>query len=249
MPLPGTRKDWIDTSKLRDDLNSFFGEKRGELSKFGSTVNQTFEAFVYASVVTWYKERGWTLKIVNPGQTADGTKPTLRLKFSTRGRPENYTYVLCEKEENKLQVRHQLRVATRAYRGINKFKANIVLDVAVIENIDLTDYGTNDHIENNCLITFGEAKHMSAFAELVASFLGVAHEMQPERLRRRRARNGRPIGKVITPGHISPFLFVSGFLYHTANGVLETIAKRGFDIDVYWRTSQMTSKITVSSSP
>ena len=248
MPLPGTQKGWIDTAKLRGDLSRFFGEKRKDLSIFGSTVNQTFEAFVYASVVSWYKERGWSVTFVNPGPTGAHGKPTLRLKFSTRGRPENYTYARCIKDPETLQVRHQLRVATRAYRARNKCRANIVLDVAVIQEVDLSGHGTNDYVENESLITFGEAKHMSAFAELVASFLGIVHEMQPDRLKRRRFKSKLAVARQLTPGHPPAFLFVSGFLYHTAQGVLETVNRRGFDVDVYWRTSQMASGVTVAGA-
>ena len=47
------------------------------------------------------------------------------------------------------------------------------LDVAVIRDMDLEGFSTFDHVPNDQLLTFGEAKHMSAFAELVASFIGV----------------------------------------------------------------------------
>lgn len=246
MPSPKSHKDWIDTSKLRGDLTRFFGEQRKELGIFGSTVNQTFEAFVFASVIGWYKERGWIVTFNNPGQPGPDGRHTLRLKFSTRGRPENYTYARCTKADYAVQIRHQIRVATNAHRASRKYNANIVLDVAVIKDIDLSAHGTSDYVTNENLVTFGEAKHMSAFAELVASFLGIVHEMQPKRLARRRfkSRTARP--RPLTPGHLSPFLFVSGFLFHTAQGLVDTIAARGFDLDVYWRTKQMTSSIAVA---
>ncbi len=245
MASPNTRSDWIDTARLREDLSSFFSEKRTDLTAFGSTVNQTFEAFVFASVTSWYRERGWAASFVHPTKLATSGKPTLRLKFSTRGRPENYTYVKCQKAEEVLQIRHQLRVATRSYKRKNKFKANMVLDVAVIRDTDLSSHGTSDFVENSELITFGEAKHMSAFAELVASFIGVAYELQPERLKRRRFKSKRATARPFTPGHLSPFMFVSGILFHTAQGLVNTIVDRGFDLDVYWRSRQLAQAITV----
>lgn len=36
---------WIDVGTLMPRLNAFFAESRAEMSRFGSTVNQTFEAF------------------------------------------------------------------------------------------------------------------------------------------------------------------------------------------------------------
>ena len=66
---------------------------------------------------------------------------------------------------------------------------------------------------------------MSAFAELVAGFIGLVHELQPTRLRRIKKRKA--------VHHKSPFLFVSGYMMHTARGILETIEQRGFDVEIY----------------
>jgi hypothetical protein len=247
--LPGIHKDWIDTSRLRSDLKGFFNEKRKDLSIFGSTVNQTFEAFVFASVASWYRERGWSVGFVHPRSAVPTGKRLLRLKFSTRGRPENYSYAVCRKGEEALQVRHQLRVATRSFKPTGKYRANVVLDVAVVRDLDLSSYDTNSYVANDFLVSFGEAKHMSAFAELIASFIGIVHEMQPERLTRRRFKSKRSVPRPLTPGHPSPFLFVSGFLFHTAQGLAETIVNRGFDLDIYWRAKQLTSVVTVKAAP
>jgi hypothetical protein len=241
------RRDWIDTGSLRRDLGKFFSESRKELGIFGSTVNQTFEAFVYASVIGWYRERGWAVWFVHPPNATAGAARVLRLKFSTRGRPGNYTYAKCALGDEVLQVRHQLRVATRAYSIKSKYRANIVLDVAVLKDVDLSEHSTNDFLDNADLLTFGEAKHMSAFAELIASFVGVVYEMQPERLRRRRFKSKHARSRPAYPGHPSAFLFVSGFLFHTAQGLAETIRNRGFDIDIFSRSNQLTSAIQVAS--
>lgn len=239
-------KNWIDIGSLKTDLGAFFEEQKKELNIFGSTVNQTFEAFVFASVVSWYREKGWDVSFVHPPvKTKHKEKQYLKLKFSTRGRPGNYTYAKCNKDGKTIQVRHQLRVATKSHKNENKFRANMVLDVAVIKDNDLSCMSTDHYIANEDLICFGEAKHMSAFAELVASFIGVVYELQPDRLKRRRFKSEKAIDKPMTPGHLAPFLFVSGFLFHTALGITGTIKQRGFDIDIYWRTNQLASKIQV----
>jgi len=54
---------WVEVDKLKSELASFFAEQGSEFSAFGKTVNQTFEAFVFAQVVSWYKARGWTTQI------------------------------------------------------------------------------------------------------------------------------------------------------------------------------------------
>ena len=80
---------------------------------------------------------------------------------------------------------------------------------------------------NHIGIAFGEVKHMSAYAELIASFIGLVHELKPEKLKRTRSK------KWTMKENISCFLYVSGILYKTAEGLVETIEKRKYDVDIY----------------
>ncbi|MBZ5618485.1 MAG: hypothetical protein LAQ69_07145 [Acidobacteriia bacterium] len=135
------------------------------------------------------------------------------------------------------QIRHQLRVATRHHEHGSIPPSNICLDVAVIVDSDLDQFSTNDFVPNGSLVTFGEAKHMSAFAELVAAFVGLVHEMQPERL-------GRARLPTFTPApHPAPFLFVSGYFWRTAEGLVKTLADRQMDIDVRNRDNPLSPTI------
>lgn len=220
-------RQWtFDQTATKTDLQRFFAQRKTDLRTFGSTVNQTFEAFTFASVIDWYKKRHWQIAIVNPIDKQTKT-PTFRLKFSTRGEPKNFSYVVAKKKRKTVHIRHQLRVATRAYRKNKQgFYANVCLDVAVIRPLDLSHYKTYYALPNSALITFGEAKHMSAFAELVAGFIGLVFELQPRRLSDIRS-------KLTRIHHLPPFLFVSGLLLSTAKGICYTCKKRGFDIDVY----------------
>jgi hypothetical protein len=226
-------KQWtFDQSATRADLQTFFAQRKTDLRTFGSTVNQTFEAFTFASVIDWYKKRGWQITIINPIDRQ--TKlPRFRLKFSTRGEPKNFSYAIAQRKQKTVHIRHQLRVATRAHRKNKEgFYANICLDVAVVRPLDLSYYKTYYALPNSALITFGEAKHMSAFAELVASFIGLVFELQPKRLSNIRNKPKRV-------HHLPPFLLVSGLLLKTAQGVHYTCQRRGFDIDVYSSAEQL----------
>jgi hypothetical protein len=246
---------WVDVSKLRSQLDTFFGHKKRDINRFGSTVNQTFEAFVLAQVVEWYRSQpNYTVHVVGPKrrksrtqrsrQSAQPGPPTFRLKFSTRGRPANYSYVLCVGPTGEaFQIRHQLRVATRHHKEGVLPRANVCLDVATIRDRDLDDYSSSDHVPNEDLITFGEAKHMSAFAELVAGFIGLVHEMQPNRLRRTWNQ------KRASQAHPSPFLFVSGHLWATAEGMEATIKRRRLDIDIYSKTKLLAQGLSLPTKP
>lgn len=215
-----TNKHHFDQAATKSSLKSFFSAHKPRLTSFGGTVNQTFEAFVFAASIKWYRRRRWNTSVVNPkgGQ--------FRLKFSTRGRPSNFSYVRCQRGKQSCQLRHQLRVTTAHSRVGQRFRANICCDLAVIKDINLDSYSTFDAIPNNQLITFAEAKHMSAFAELLASFLGVVHELQPARLKARSRLSWKG-------NHPKSFLYVSGILYHTAKGILETIQSRKLNLAIY----------------
>lgn len=214
----------FNQEQTKENLRIFFQEEKAKLDSFGSKVNQTFEAYTFASTIKWYKNNGWKVKINNPKVKG---KEIFRLKFSTRGAPKNFSYVICEKDDQSCQIRHQLRICTKTYKERNRHRANICCDVVIIENLDLEDYSTDNAIPNDDLISFGEVKHMSAFAELIAGFIGMVHELQPHRLKKVR------IGDWHITDHIAPYLNVSGMLQPTARGLDETIKHRKFDIDVY----------------
>jgi hypothetical protein len=216
----------FNQASTKKELKRFFKQRQTDLRTFGSTVNQTFEAFVFASVVQWYKERDWQVGFVNPIDPKT-KRPRFQLKYNTRGAPKKYTFAVATKGKKSVHIRHNLRVATKAHRrNKKKFYANMCLDVSVIRSTDLSYYKTYYALPNQRLITFGEAKHMPAFAELVASFIGILHEVQPRRLKRPRHSSRRL-------HHLPPFLFVSGLLQPTARGLEYTCKRRRFDFDIY----------------
>jgi hypothetical protein len=220
----------FNQKKAKSELKKFFVNEKANLNSFGSAVNQTFEAYTFASTIEWYKKNKWKVKIKNPKENG---KEKFKLKFSTRGAPSNYSYALCEKDGSKCQIRHQLRVSTKSYKTNNKKNANICCDITILKDVDLEFYSTSDALPNDDLISFGEVKHMSAFAELLASFIGLVHELQPYRLKRIRLnayKNGP---------HLSPYLNVSGLLQPTAQGIKETIEKRKYDIDIFSYSDKM----------
>lgn len=213
----------FDQKKAKADLREFFKSEKANINDFGSAVNQTFEAYVFAKVVEHYKSLGFAVQIVNP--KVDG-KSVFRLKFSTRGAPAKYSYALISLNDLQFQIRHQLRISTKSDTDNLYHSANICCDISIIKDNDLSLYSTDQPLPNEQLISFGEVKHMSAFAELVASFVGLVHELQPSRLRKIRKIKNKDI-------HLAPFLYVSGYLNPTAKGIYHSIQKRKYDLDVY----------------
>lgn len=214
----------FDQASVKTQLKDFFTSEKATINNFGSTVNQTFEANVFAEVIKWYLANGWKVNIISP--IINGN-PTFKLKFNTRGAPGNYSYALCSKDGQTCQIRHGLRTHTKSYDLTNKKSANIVCDIVIMEDVDIDGFSSDSAISNDLLIAFGEVKHMSAYAELIASFIGLVHELKPEKLKKIRVRKWK------RGDTISSFLYVSGLLYRTAEGLVETIERRKYDIDIY----------------
>jgi hypothetical protein len=221
----------FNQAEAQKQMSAFFKNERATINSFGNTVNQTFEAHVFAHVIKWYRKNGWNVSIVNPIKNG---RQIFQLKFSTRGAPIGYSYAICRKNNLECQIRHGLRVATKFYKKSYPIRANVVCDIVIMNNIDIDHLKTDDHITNESLISFGEVKHMSAFAELIANFIGLVHELQPQRLKKIRIKKWQP------NGHVSSFLYVSGILYTTAKGINETIIKRKYDLDIYSHETPLT---------
>lgn len=212
----------FDQKNAQKDLKKFFSKNKSSLQSFGSRVNQTFEAYVFAKTIKYYQNNGWHTTIVNPPNTKK-----LRLKFSTRGAPGNFSYCLAQNKSRSIQIRHQLRVdISKKFKSQTK-PSNVCCDIVILEDTNIDQYGTSDALPNDMLISFGEVKHMSAFAELVASFIGLVHELSPNKLKRIRTKSFKG------NGHLPSFLYVSGVLYSTAGGIYESIKKRKYDLDIY----------------
>lgn len=242
---------WVDVKAAKAALDSFLDDRSTDLSKLGRTINQIFEAFALVSAAQYYKNSGWNVEIVNPKKKSKDSSGQfeiidlgVRLKFSTRGRPSGYTYFRCEREKVVVEIRHQLRVQThwaycRKRRSVDS-KCNVCLDVAIVKPFWADSFGTDASLSNSDLISFGEAKHMHGYAELVASYVGLVHEMQPWRLRKARKKEYKD--------HISPFMFLSGDLYRTGSGLSQSIARRGYDIKIFTRSKQLVDMIGDNST-
>jgi len=219
----------FDQKQVQKQLKDFFQKQKPKLNSFGSTVNQTFEAYVFAKVIQWYQNAGYSIKMVNPKVNG---KKVFKLKFSTRGAPKKYSYAEMTLKGSIIQLRHQLRISTASHHDFLHHNANICCDISIISDQDLSNYSTDDALPNNLLISFGEVKHMSAFAELLASFIGLVHELAPINLTNIRT-------PAYTSTQLAPFLYVSGLMNPTAKGILETIQNRQFNIDVYSHLNPM----------
>ncbi|MBK7143607.1 MAG: hypothetical protein IPH75_16210 [bacterium] len=143
---------YFDQQTATKDLQAFFGSHKAQLQLFGSRVNQTFEAFVFAATIRHYQKNGWATTIENPGSPSG-----LRLKFSTRGAPKNFSYCRAQKGLETVQIRHQLRVDIAKRYPTQKKRSNICCDVVIMRDVNIDHYSTDSSLPNQELISFGES--------------------------------------------------------------------------------------------
>jgi len=217
-------------SEVKQDLRAFFKKQQTNLYSFGRTVNQTVEAFVFAEAMRLYDSANWDVDVINPKDKRT-KKKAFRLKFSTRGKPNGYSYATASKDGVRIQIRHGLRVSI--YNEGRKTTANMCCDIAIIRDNDLSHFATDEPVPNHWLLSFAEVKHMSAYPELIASFVGLVHELLPKRLQNVR------IGAVSQNIPPSPFLYVSGILWAGALTMEQSIFERAYDIDIYSNDRQI----------
>jgi hypothetical protein len=98
--------------------------------------------------------------------------------------------------------------------------------------MDLSFFKTDFAVPNSALISFAEAKHMSGYAELIAGFLGLVHELLPKQLKVRKRNR-------VSFSHVFSSLHVSGILYSTAEALVETIKNRKYGINVFYVTNKL----------
>lgn len=220
----------FDQKEAITKLEQFFQGSKTDINDFGRTVNQTVEVFAFTSTAKYYKECGWNLNLIHPNK-----KNKLKFKFSTRGKQSNYSFFKITKGNEECQIRHNLRVenyfnTNNSYAGLD---SNFCVDIAITQNYDFDKLSSDTPIPNQYLISFGEVKHMSAFPELLASFIGLVHELKPECLKR---INNFP------KQHLYPFLYLSGKLLKSGNVLFRSFKHRGYKLLIFDIESNFTVK-------
>jgi hypothetical protein len=135
------------------------------------------------------------------------------------------------------EIRHNLKVAgawtERQKEGTEP--PVFALDIAVVREDSLPHLKRGKKrqdekywAENEHLITFGEAKKLTAYPMLLAQFLGIIHEIKPEFLKQREAQFSAPSSLQ----HPPPTLFTANHLTWGTKKVIESFENRDFSIRV-----------------
>lgn len=198
--------------KARDE---FHKEIQTFLNYYGTTINREvekistlFEITCYNYVIEFYVTQGFTLIPRNPKNSGN----FFIYKTSPAGNLPNYSYF-------------EARKTVQTNTGPRKISFDIRQNVPVQSSHDLDVYFTPDivicvnqfdtvkdhsyyhatrwrhYLKNEGLISFAEAKHYNPFPEILVSFIGIIHELNPSLLK----KNGKKSGI-----HLAPSLMVSG---------------------------------------
>lgn len=227
----------IDLGRLTDQVSDFLEHYQTPIYEITSKSTNVFEAFCFVLFVRYYEMAGFDLEVAN---LLDGK---FRFKFNTRGYPWNYSYFAAfstgpsERENTALfEIRHNLKVAG-AWLGRRREPEPPVfaLDIAVVIGGSLPHLEKGKKrederywAENEHLITFGEAKKLTAYPMLLAQFLGIVHEVKPEFLGQR----GSQSPSFTSQQHPPPALFTANHLTRGTKNVLESFEERGYSVRV-----------------
>ncbi|MCK4820624.1 hypothetical protein KA005_32970, partial [bacterium] len=183
----------INVNRIANQVLDFLKRHQTSMYKITSKSTNVFEAFCFVLFVRYYETVGYELK---PQNLLDGK---FRFKYNTRGYPWNYSYFVATEPLDQdsdsivlFEIRHNLKVAG-AWIEEQEEKRDppmFAVDIAVVNSDSLPHLKRGQKrkeerywAENDQLITFGEAKKLTAYPMLLAQFIGIVHEIKPEFLR------------------------------------------------------------------
>jgi len=135
------------------------------------------------------------------------------------------------------EIRHNLKVAGAwiEKQGEETDPPMFALDISVVKANSLPHLKRGQKrkeekywAENSHLVTFGEAKKLTAYPMLLAQFLGIVHEIKPEFLKPEETETSATISQQ----HPPPTLFTANHLTWGTKKVLQSFKERGFSVRV-----------------
>lgn len=158
-------------------------------------------------------------------QPANLIEKSFVLKTSSAGRPWNYSWFYARRGELCLSLMTNINVqgAFSPYHGTYNVDVAVISDE--ISANDMRDSGNWWTASNAKLASFVEAKRMTAYPMLLASFTGIVHEIRPEFV-------GSSPPRDDSSPHFPPALVTTGPLSATSKSIIRAWAVRGYQLAV-----------------
>lgn len=209
----------MDTTAIRDALVEFAKRHKTELDRLGSRKSQLLEIGSLAMCAEHYRIADYD---VLPRNLQRGS---FRVKLGSRGYPWNFSWFECERGGERIELHANLSVFS-SYRMDDGV---YVVDVGVSKSGAVPPCKPADGwraVENDCLITFAEAKALVIYPMLLAQFVGIVNEITPIFL-----TDTRPSG-FEESGHFDPALIAVGHLHATAQKIARAYPERGYLVKI-----------------
>lgn len=205
------------------ELTSFANKYKAIIHDHSDKISDYFEISCYNMIIKYYEHRGYKMEVRN----LKGGK--FKYKCSPNGHLENFSYfcAMNQNEGNPEDVFYVFHNATVQSAHDNKVFTSSDIVVSKVNKSSYTDdhYQTKkklSFLQNDDVITFCEAKHLSPFPELMLNFIGTLNELKPLCL----TDNG--YDDVCLSDHIAPSLMMSGSESKPCKTIRNSLEKRYF---------------------
>jgi hypothetical protein len=242
----------LDFDRISRQVADFLSRHKSSLYEIVKQNTNVFETFCFVLFVQYYETVGYKLE---PKNLLDGK---FRFKYSTRGYPWNYSYFAVSSHESKggkthdlFEIRHNQQVSgawIEVGEGVGEDPPMFALDISVIEAGSLPQLKQgqkrkkeNYWVDNANLITFAEAKKLTAYPMLLAQFLGIVHEVKPNFLK----LGQKDIHDGHSEPHPPPVLFTSSHLSLGTERVLQSFEARDMRMIVIENVTSVPGRILV----
>lgn len=224
-------KPWIDRKVLLRGARAFIREYGSFIRSHAKRISSLVEIAIYNSIVSYYDEEGYTLKVKNLGP-----RKSFRYKLSPTGLIENFSYfeAISPDATATLQILHNTKIQS-AHNERLYYTPDVVVceeDGAVTRK--LKGSRKDSYIINKHLITFVEIKHLVPFPEVLFSFTGLVQEFAPTFI----------TGTVSSAdkGHLTPMIVFTGVPSKHAERIKKALTKR-YGINIVYGTEKTDGKI------
>jgi hypothetical protein len=225
----------VQKDRLTRQVSDFLTRHKAAIYEISRHNTHLFEAVCFVIFARYYEEIGYQLR---PENLLEGK---FRFRWTTNGYPWNYSYfaVLSPKLENEesstlFEIHHNQKV-TGAWVEVEKqdegeIPPMFAVDIAVAEAGSLPKLPQGHKhtdetywIENSRLLTFAEAKKLTAYPMLLAQFLGIVHEIKLEFLHVGKRELSQAFWE---QKHLPPTLLTADHLTSGTRQVLKSFHKR-----------------------
>jgi hypothetical protein len=194
--------------EFENEIRTFLNYYGTAISREVENIPTLFEITCYNYVIEYYVNQGYILIPRNPAQSDN----YFIYKTSPSGNLVNYSFFEARKqiqtEKGTMEISFVIRQNVPVQSGRDTdvyYTPDIVICKDQYDKIKDPAYYRatrwRHYLKNENLISFAEAKHYNPFPEILVSFIGLIHELNPNLLKKKGEKSG---------SHLAPSLMFSG---------------------------------------